>query len=134
MRFSPVTLIGVIAVLLFLSACATVDGQHQISMMSPTLTVVAGVAMLEPSHAASATYDAVKLEPENAALIAAFAVAAAPDRAQPIILAARRGAPDRVTEIDAATKRALRRVPALVFARIPDHEYLVRLVERATQQ
>ncbi len=133
MRFSLKTLIGVIAVALLTSACATVDGR-QITMMSPTLTVVAGVAMLEPGSAASVTFDAVKLEPENAGLITAFAVAAAPDRAQAIMMAARSGAPDRISEIDAATKRALRQRPALVFARIPDHGYLVRLVERATEQ
>jgi hypothetical protein len=131
MRLSPLSLICVIAVGLLTTACATAGG-GQSTMLSPTLTVVAGVAMLEPTQASAVTYDAVKLEPENAALIAVFAVSAAPDRAQMIITAARNGAPDRAADIDAAIQRALRARSSRVWKNIPDHAYLVKLVDFAT--
>ena len=100
-------------------------------LVSPTLTVVAGVAMIDPVSAPAVTYDAIQLEPEHAGLIAAFAVASAPDYANTIIVAATNGAPERAAEIDAAARRALRQRPAPRMARIPDHNTLVRLLERA---
>ena len=131
MRCSPVTLLVLIAVLGLTTACVTVDAQRM-TLLSPTLTVVAGVAMLDPSQAAAVTYDAVRVQPEHAALIAAFAVAAAPGHATPIITAATNGAPDLAAEIRVAAKRALRRRPSAQVASIPDPAYVARLVERAT--
>jgi hypothetical protein len=120
-------ILGVVAVALSTTACASVD---RFTMLSPTVTVVAGVSMLDPGNAASVTYDAVQLEPQLAGLIAAFAVAAAPAQADRIVAAATSGAPDRAAEIEVAAKRALRRKPQTV-AQVPDHAYLVRLLDRA---
>jgi hypothetical protein len=126
---SRILLVGLLALVLSTAACATVDRG---TLLSPTLTVVAGVAMLDPIQAPAVTYDAVKVDPDNAALIAAFAVAAAPQQARPIVIAATTGAPHRTDDIELAAKRALRYRPATEIARRPDHAYLVRLVDRAT--
>lgn len=120
-----------IAVAISTGACATA-GRAPVTLLSPTVTVVAGVAMLAPSEAPAVTYDAVQVEPERAPIIAAFAVAAAPHQAEQIIAAARASAPHMAQEIDAATKRLVRRRVPVVLASIPDHGYLVRLVDRAT--
>lgn len=119
-------ILGVVAVALSTTACAT----RPFTMLSPTITVVAGVSMLDPGYAASVTYDAIQLEPQQAGLIAAFAVAAAPNEATRIIAAATSSAPERAAEIEAAAKRALRRKPTTV-AQVPDHAYLLRLLDRA---
>lgn len=129
MNASRIMLVALIAVLLSTAACATAD---RATLLSPTLTVVAGVAMLDPAQAPSVTYDAVQVDPESAPLIVAFAVAAAPQQARPIALAAATGAPHRTVEIEAATKRALRYRPATTISKAPDHTYLVGLVDRAT--
>ena len=131
MRRASVTIIAVIAVALSTSACATI-GRDNATLLSPTFTIVAGVSMLEPEQAPAVTYDAVVIQPDHAALIAAFAVAAAPDQAASIVSAARRAAPERAAEVETATKRVLRRRSTPVFAAIPDHGALVRLVERVT--
>ena len=112
------------------TACATVD-RAPVTLLSPTVTVVAGVSMLDPGRAPAVTYDAIQIEPQHAAMITAFAVAAAPDHAKPILVAATSSAPDHAADIDAAAKRVLRRRPAQTLSRIPDHADLVRLVDRA---
>jgi hypothetical protein len=120
-------ILGVVAAL-STTACATAD--RPFTMLSPTVTVIAGVSMLDPGSAASATYDAVRLEPHHAGLFAAFAVAAAPNEASRIVAAATSSAPDRAAEIEAAAKGALRRRPTAV-AHVPNHASLIRLLDRA---
>lgn len=129
MNASRIMLVALLALVLSTAACATAE---RATLLSPTLTVVAGVSMLDPMQAPSVTYDAVQVDPDSAAIIVAFAVAAAPQQARPIALAAATGAPHRSAEIEAATKRALRYRPATSISRAPDHRYLVGLVDRAT--
>lgn len=128
MNASRIMLVALLAVVLSTAACATAD---RATLLSPTLTVVAGVSMLDPAQAPSVTFDAVQVDPDSAPIIVAFAVAAAPSQAKPIALAATTGAPHRTADIEAATKRALRYRPATSIARAPDHTYLVWLVDRA---
>lgn len=125
------TTLGIVAAALSTTACATVR-PSAVSLLSPTMTIVAGVGMIDPMAVPAVTYDAIQLEPEHAGLIAAFAVASAPDYANTIVTAATNGAPERAAEIDAAVKRALSQRPVPRMARIPDHGALVQLVERAT--
>ena len=129
MNASRIMLVALLAVVLSTAACATAD---RTTLLSPTLTVVAGVAMLDPVQAPAVTYDAVQIDPDAAPLIVAFAVAAAPQQAGPITLAARTGAPHRAEDIDAASRRALRYRPATTITKRPDYTYLVGLVDRAT--
>lgn len=129
MRNLPVIALTAV-VALSMGACATVD-RAPVTLLSPTITIVAGVSMLDPVRAPAVTYDAIQIEPQHAAVIAAFAVAAAPDHANPILVAATSSAPDLAADIDAAAKRVLRKRPTPTLSRIPDYADLVRLFDRA---
>jgi len=114
------------------AGCASVPSSTPLMLSAQPTTVVLATAIIAPEHLIQVVSDAVKASPDSAVVIAAAAMAGAPDQASAIRNAVIQLAPTDAEAVIAVTK-VKRRTPVVASIRIPDHDNITRLVERATR-